>query len=206
MLCIRKILEYGRLYGFLLGLSQALVIFAYSIIAVLSIGWFADFIAKYQLWLRLISGLALLAFGVIIFFSKSAAIEKRTPSKKGFIADFFSIAGLMLIGPQTLLMFLALFAVLQLYEAATLLQHIAVVLAILLGSLLSWTLVCICFAGYKTVATQKVLTWINRSVGVLLVGFGVAVCLSAGFLRGSKCATCAQPIKLTLSRCDVIVV
>jgi len=182
VLCIRKILQFGRLYGFILGLSQVFVIFAYSIIAILSLDWLSDFIMKYQFWIRLIGGLVLVGFGIKIFFSKSSAITKKTVSKKKFIADFFSIAGLMLVSPHTILVFLALFAVLGLYEAATFIQHIEVIFAILIGSIFSWALVCVCFAGYKTKTTLKVMTWINRSVGILLAGFGIGVCISAGFI------------------------
>ena len=178
-MCVRKILQFGRLYGFILGLSQVLVIFIYSIIAILSLGWFSDFIMKYQFWVRLIGGLVLIGFGIKIFFSKSSAITKKDISKKKFIADFFSIAGLMLVSPHTLLVFLAFFAALELYKAATFIQHIEVIFGILIGSIFSWALVCVCFAGYKTKTTQKVMTWINRSVGILLAVFGIAVCISA---------------------------
>jgi threonine/homoserine/homoserine lactone efflux protein len=181
-LCVRKILQFGRLYGFILGLSQVFVIFAYSVIAILSLGSLSDFIMKYQFWLRLIGGLVLIGFGIKIFLSKSSAITKKTFSKKRFIADFFSIAGLMLVSPHSLLVFLAFFAVLELYNTATFFQQIEVILGILIGSIFSWSLVCVCFAGYKTKSTEKVMTWINRSVGILLLGFGIAVCISAGLL------------------------
>ncbi len=182
VLCIRKILQFGRSYGFILGLSQVFVILAYSIIAVLSLGRFSDFIVKYQIWIRLIGGLVLVGFGIKIFFSKSSAITKKAASKKKFIADFFSIAGLMLVSPHTILVFLAFFAVLELYKAATFIQHIEVILGILIGSILSWSLVCVCFAGYKTKTTLKVMTWINRCVGISLFVFGIAVCISAVLL------------------------
>jgi threonine/homoserine/homoserine lactone efflux protein len=179
VLCVHKILQFGRLYGFILGLSQVFVIFAYSIIAILSLGWFSEVFMKYQFWLRLIGGLVLIGFGTKILFSKSSAITKKNISKKRFIADFFSIAGLMLVSPHTLLVFLAFFAVLELYKTATFFQHIEVMFGILIGSIFSWALVCVCFAGYKTKTTQKVMIWINRSVGILLVAFGIAACISA---------------------------
>jgi threonine/homoserine/homoserine lactone efflux protein len=182
VLCIRKILEFGRSYGFILGLSQVFVILAYSIIAILSLDWLSDFILKYQFWIRLIGGLVLVGFGIKIFFSKSSGIKKKRDSKKRFIADFFSIAGLMVISPHTILVFLAFFAALELYMAGTFIQKIEVIFGILIGSIFSWALVCLCFAGYKTKTTMKVMGWINRSVGILLFGFGIAVCISAVLL------------------------
>jgi|HubBroStandDraft_4_1064222.scaffolds.fasta_scaffold130241_1 threonine/homoserine/homoserine lactone efflux protein len=179
VLCIRKILQFGRLYGFILGLSQVFVIFAYSIIAILSLNWLSDLIMNYQFWIRLVGGLVLIGFGIQIFFSKSSAITKKDVSKKRFIADFFSIAGLMLVSPHTILVFLAFFAVLDFYKAATFIQHIEVIFGILIGSIFSWALVCVCFAGYKTKTTLKAMTWINRSVGISLFGFGIVACISA---------------------------
>jgi threonine/homoserine/homoserine lactone efflux protein len=180
--CVRRILEFGRLYGFILGLSQVLVALTYGVIAVLSTGWFSEFIMKYQFWLRMIGGLILIGFGVVIFFSKSSKAKKEKKAlQKGLLADFLSIAGLMLASPQVLLGFLVLFAVLGLYQATTLVQHIEVLSGIVIGSIISWSLVCLCFAGYKKTAPQKVLIWVNRSAGILQVGLGVAVCISAAF-------------------------
>lgn len=181
--CVRKIFQFGRLYGFILGLSQIFVIFIYSIIAILSLGWFSDFIIKYQFWLRLIGGLVLIGFGIKIFFSKSSEITKKHISQKRVIEDLFSIAGLILVSPHSLLIFLAFFTVLDLYKASTFFQHVEVVCGILIGSFVSWALICVCFSGYKTKTTQKVMTWINRSAGILLVGFGIVVCISAGLLK-----------------------
>jgi threonine/homoserine/homoserine lactone efflux protein len=179
ILCMRKILQFGRLYGFSLGLCQVFVIFIYSIITILSLGLVSDFIIKYQFWIRLIGGFVLIVFGVKILFSKSSAVTKNVISKKGFIADFFSIAGLMLISPHSLLVFLVFFAVLELYSATTFLEHIEIIFGILIGSIFSWALVCLCFVGYKKNTHRKVMTWINRSMGILLVSFGIAVCISA---------------------------
>ena len=109
LLCSRKILQFGRLYDFILGLSQVLVIFIYSIITILSLGWFSDFLIKYQFWIRLIGGLVLIGFGIKIFFASISAAHKKDISKKRFIADFFSIAGLMFVSPHALLVFLAFF-------------------------------------------------------------------------------------------------
>jgi threonine/homoserine/homoserine lactone efflux protein len=65
--------------------------------------------------------------------------------------------------------------------ATTFFEHIEIIFGILIGSIFSWALVCVCFVGYKKNATKKVMTWINRSAGTFLVGFGVAVCISAGY-------------------------
>jgi threonine/homoserine/homoserine lactone efflux protein len=182
LLCSRKILQFGRLYGFILGLSQVLVIFIYSIITILSLGWFSDFLLKYQFWIRLIGGLALIGFGMKIFFARSFAITKQGISKKRFISDFFYIAGLMFVSPHSLLVFLVLFSSLQLYMATTFFEHLEIIFGIFIGSIISWALVCVCFIGYKKNATRKVMTWINRSAGIFLVVFGIAVCISAVLL------------------------
>ena len=57
----------------------------------------------------------------------------------------------------------------------TFFQYIEVIFGILMGSIFSWAVVCLCFAGYKTKTTKKVMIWINRSAGICLVGFGLAV-------------------------------
>jgi threonine/homoserine/homoserine lactone efflux protein len=181
IICVRKILQFGRLYGFMLGLCQVLVIFAYSIVAILSLSLLSDFISKYQFWLQLIVGFVLIGFGIYTLFAKSSAITNKDISKKGFIADFFSTAGLMLVSPHSLLIFLAYFTILGLYRTTLFFERIEIILGILIGSIFSWALVCVCFAGYKSKASQKAMTWINRSVGVALVLFGVTICIITFF-------------------------
>lgn len=179
ILCLRKIFQLGPLKGFILGLSQTVAIFIFGIITVYSLELISESIVKYQFWLRLIGGLVLIGFGIKIFFSKSSPITNKAGLEKGFIGDFFSLAALTLTSPPTWLAFLGIFAVLGLYRVTTLFEHIEVILGVLIGSILSWLLVCLCFAGYKKNANRRVMTWINRSAGVFLFGFGIAICISA---------------------------
>jgi len=182
ILCLRKILQLGPSYGFILGLSQALVLFIFGIVTIFSLHLISDYIIKYQFWLRMMGGLVLIGFGVKIFFSQSSATTNKTISKKGFIKDFFTIVFLLLTNPPAWLAFLAIFTFLELYRATTLIEHIELIFGILIGSIFSWVLICLCFTGYKINTTKKVTTWINRSAGTFLVGFGVAVSASAIFL------------------------
>ena len=180
ILCLRRILQLGPLHGFILGLSQVLAMVIFGVIIIFSLSYYiSDYIIKYQFWLRLIGGFVLIGFGIKIFFSKSSTITNKDISKKGFITDFFSITFFILISPQTLLAFLVFFAALELYKAITLFEHIVIIFGILIGSVFSWVLICLCFAGYKRNATRKVMTWINRSAGIVITGFGVALCTSA---------------------------
>lgn len=179
LLCLRKILQLGPLNGFMLGLSQALAILIFGIVAIFSLGFTSAFIIKYQFWFQLIGGLALIGFGGKIFFSKNSAITHKAISKKGFIGDFFSIFLLIMTNPPAWLAFLAIFTALGLYRLSTAFEKVEMISGILIGSLLSWALICLCFAGYKTNATLKVMTWINRSAGIFLAGCGVAVCVTA---------------------------
>ncbi len=178
VLCLRKILQLGPLRGFILGLSQTVAIFIFGLISVFSLDLISESIIQYQFWFRLIGGVALIGFGVKIFFSKSSAITNKAALEKGFIGDFFSLAALTLTSPPTWLAFLGIFAVLDLYRVTTLLEHLEVALGVLIGSILSWLLVCLCFAGYKKNANRRIMMWINRSAGIFLVGFGIAICIS----------------------------
>lgn len=181
ILCLHRILQLGALKGFILGLSQTLATFIFSIIVIFSLGAISDYIIKYQFWIRLIGGLALIVFGVTILFSKSSLIINKVTSKKRFIADFFSITFLMLISPATLVVFFILSEILELYTATRLLERIEMILGISIGSFICWALVCLCFIGYKKKATRNVMTWINRFTGSCLMGFGIAVCATALF-------------------------
>lgn len=185
VLCLRKIFELGPIRGFILGLSQALAIFTFAIISVFSLELISESIFKYQFWLRVIGGIALIGFGIKIFFSQSSAIINKATAERGFIADFFSLAALTLSSPPTWLAFLGIYAVLDLYRITTFGEHLEFTLGILIGSVVCWLLVCLCFIGYKKKASRKVMTWINRTTGIFLVGFGIAICISAFSTQGT---------------------
>ncbi|HEX4839292.1 MAG TPA: LysE family transporter [Rhabdochlamydiaceae bacterium] len=177
VLCLRKIFELGSLKGFMLGLSQALAIFIFAIISVFSLEQISESIFKYQFWLRVIGGLALIGFGIKIFFSEISTVTNKAAVKKGFIADFFSLTALTLTSPPSWLAFLGIYAVLDLYRITTFFEHIEYILGVLVGSVVCWLLVCLCFMGYKKKANHKVMTWINHTTGTFLVGFGIAICI-----------------------------
>jgi len=86
---------------------------------------------------------------------------------------------LTLINPLVILAFLAIFTGLGLYRVTSLFEQFSIILGILLGSVFSWAIICLCFAGYKKNATRKIMSWINLSAGVFLAGFGFAACTSA---------------------------
>jgi threonine/homoserine/homoserine lactone efflux protein len=179
ILCLRKIFQLGALKGFILGLSQTVAIFIFGIISVYSLDLISEYIVEYQFWFRLIGSLALIVFGICLFFSESPAVTNSAALEKGFIGDFFSLAVLTLTSPPSWLAFLAIYAALDLYQITTFFQHIEIILGVLFGSIISWLLVCLCFAGYKKNANRKVMTWINRLAGIFLVGFGIAIGISA---------------------------
>ncbi|HEX2578781.1 MAG TPA: LysE family transporter [Rhabdochlamydiaceae bacterium] len=183
ILCLRKIFELGPIRGFILGLSQALAIFTFAIISVFSLELISESIFEYQFWLRVIGGVVLIGFGIKIFFSQNSAITNKAAVKKGFIADFFSLAALTLTSPPTWLAFLGIYAVLDLYRITTFGEHLEFTLGTLIGSVVCWLLVCLCFIGYKKKASHKMMTWINRTTGIFLVGFGIAISVTAVSLK-----------------------
>jgi threonine/homoserine/homoserine lactone efflux protein len=179
VLCLRKILQLGPLRGFIFGLSQTLALCIFGVLAASSLRGISELLITYQFWLRLIGGLVLIVFGVIIFFSKSSASTHKAISRKGLISDFFSILFLMLTNPPAWLTFLVVFSGLRLYGITSLFEHIEMICGILIGSVFSWALICLCFVGHRANSNQKVMTWINRSAGIFLAGFGIAICISA---------------------------
>ena len=74
LLCLQRILQFGPLRGFIVGLSQALAMFIFSIIIIFSLGLISDYILKYQFWLRLIGGFITIGYGAKILLSKSFKI------------------------------------------------------------------------------------------------------------------------------------
>ena len=78
VLCIRRTLAEGRVYGFVSGLGAATADATYGSIAGFGLTFIASFLVSQGLWLRLIGGLFLVYLGLRTFLTKPAAPSADT--------------------------------------------------------------------------------------------------------------------------------
>jgi threonine/homoserine/homoserine lactone efflux protein len=182
ILCIRKTVQYGRLSGFFSGLGAALADTVYAIIAAFGLSFIANCLLAAQFWLQLIGGIFLLYLGWKTFTAQPA-LEAPKVSHTNLINDFFSTFLLTITSPVTILAFLAIFAALGVTNAeGDYTQASQLVLGVFLGSTVWWLILSEGITLFRKKIGQKVMTWINRIAGIIILGFGIATLMCICFL------------------------
>jgi threonine/homoserine/homoserine lactone efflux protein len=184
ILCIRRTLQFGRFSGFFSGLGAATADVIYALIAAFGLTFISDILIAGQFWLRLIGGAFLLYLGGRVFFTIPSARTEQTRqtrqiSHTTFLSDFTSTFLLTAANPMTILSFLAIFAGLGVSNAqGDYVQTSLLVLGVFLGSAAWWILLSEGVTLFRKRVSQKMMLWINRIAGLLIVGFGATILLT----------------------------
>jgi threonine/homoserine/homoserine lactone efflux protein len=177
VLCIRRTLTEGRLYGLVSGLGAATADAIYGCVAGFGLTFISGFLVQQQAWLRICGGLFLCYLGVRSFLATPA--EKQAAIRgKGLLGAYASTFVLTLANPMTILSFAAVFAGLGLVESGDYVSAGAMVLGVFLGSGLWWLFLSGVTGVFEKRITPKVLRLINRFAGTIIIGFGVVALLS----------------------------
>jgi threonine/homoserine/homoserine lactone efflux protein len=180
VLCIRRTLAEGRIYGLVSGLGAATADATYGSVAGFGLTFISTFLVDQGIWLRLIGGLFLLYLGVRTFTSHPAVTSSSEGKRdKSLLAAYASTLGLTLTNPATILSFAIVFAGLGLatgssdYADATLL-----VVGVFLGSASWWLLLSGGVSLLRSRFTYTGLWWVNRVSGIIITGFGIIALIS----------------------------
>jgi len=170
-------LQFGRLSG----LGAAFADSIYAIIAAFGLNVISNFLLAEQFGFRLIGGVFLLYLGWKTFVAKPAS-ETKNVSHTTLLNDFISTFFLTITNPMTILSFLAVFAGLGLSNInGDYFQAAALVLGVFLGSAAWWLLLSEGITLFRKKVSQKVMTWINRIPGLIILAFGICSLLSTIF-------------------------
>ena len=182
VLCIRRTLAFGRVYGLVSGLGAATADACYGSVAGFGLTFLSSFLIEQRFWLRLIGGLFLCYLGVRTFLARpaeQAAAAKSTGPKVHTrfgpkAGAYASTLVLTLTNPTTILSFAAIFAGSGLASVSgSYVSSGLLVLGVFLGSALWWFLL----SGGVSLLREKLgtrqLQWINRLSGFIILAFGV---------------------------------
>lgn len=178
VLCIRRTLAEGRLFGIVSGLGAATADALYGCVAVLGLTFISNGLIEQQIWLRLIGGLFLCYLGIKTFVAKPA---KRAASAggNGLAGAYASTFFLTLTNPMTILFFAAVIAGLGLAgSSGDFMSAGAVVLGLFIGSSLWWFILSSSVGVFRERLDPQGLQWVNRISGAVIAGFGLAALLS----------------------------
>jgi threonine/homoserine/homoserine lactone efflux protein len=183
VLCIRRTLADGRVYGLATGLGAATADAVYGCIAGFGLTFISAVLVSSRVWLQLIGGIFLCYLGIRTLLARPA--EGAVPSNGGGLLNAYaSTFFLTLTNPMTILAFAAIFAGLGLaarsgpaaggYDSAVLL-----VLGVFVGSACWWLLLSSVVGALRTRFSTSALRWVNRVSGLIILAFGLAALIGA---------------------------
>lgn len=178
ILCIRRTLQYGRWSGLFSGLGAAIADTIYGMIAAFSLTFISDFVLAEQFWLRLIGGGFLFYLGWKTFNTRPKEKIEGT-AHKTLLSDFLSTFLLTMTNPMTILSYIAIFAGLGLSDVDENYLHATYLVGgVFWGSLLWWLILSEGVTLFRKKMSQKLMLWINRIAGLIILGFALAAWIS----------------------------
>jgi threonine/homoserine/homoserine lactone efflux protein len=182
VLCVRRTIFEGRLFGFISGLGAASADTIFGIIAGFGLTVISDLLLDYQIWLRSFGGLFLVYIGIRAL--RQRVLREAPPEKnaENLFAAYLSTFVLTITNPVTILAFLGIFAAVGFTgNEATVGRAAMLVAGVLLGSL-SWWLGLSLGAGlFRHSIDETHLLWLNRASGTILTLSGVALLASLAY-------------------------
>lgn len=179
ILCIRRTLSGSYVLGLVTGLGAAFADTFYGAVAGFSLATIADFIKANDFYLRFFGGLLLLWLGVSIFRAPPRETKQDHADGVSLFHGFTSAFFLTVSNPITLIVFAAAFAAMGVAEANDSLVHAStLVVGVFVGASTWWLSLSTTIHLMHHMFSDKQLLWINRSSGVMLLGFAIYMLLS----------------------------
>jgi len=175
LLTARRTLTGGWALGFASGLGVATADATYAAVAVLGVGAVSSFLSGRHRVLEVVGGAALIVLGLLALAARgrpSRTVETPTPAT--YAAAYFSILGLTLANPGTILSFAAVAAGfdLNLGSASALF-----VLGVLLGSSLWWLVLTLSVNSLRRRMNDRFVRGLATWSANLIIAFGLLATL-----------------------------
>jgi threonine/homoserine/homoserine lactone efflux protein len=172
VLCFRRALAHGRLFGFVSGMGVATADAIYGFVAAFGLTVVSNFLIAQKFWLGAIGGAFLCWLGVKTLMSRPGDRAAEAPASSLALA-YTSTLGLTLTNPATILAFVAIFAGLGLASSGSYADASMVVLGVVLGSAVWWILLALGAGWLRERSAPKLLRSINIVAGISILTFGV---------------------------------
>ena len=187
ILCIRRTLDHGRLFGFTTGLAAATadaLLGAVAADGLMQLSRIGGFMEAHRVWLSIAGGLLLVVLGLLEWRGR-APVPARETNGRGLFACFFVTLLVTLANPTTIVSFAAAMAALDVTgrgpgHLGTAGDGIVIFIAgVMLGSLAWWWALVVGFGLVRHRLGAGMLVWLNRLSGTALFGFGAYVLVFA---------------------------
>lgn len=177
ILCFRRTLAHGRLFGFVSGMGVATADALYGFVAAFGLTAVSNFLLAQKFWLALVGGAFLCWLGVKTLRSDPGTTAATAPA--GSLATAYSSTfALTLTNPATILAFAAIFAGLGLASSGSYAEASLVVVGVVLGSAAWWTVLALGAGWLRHRSSPRLMRGINLVAGISILAFGVVQLIS----------------------------
>ena len=186
ILCMQKTLQRGFLHGWLMGVGSAFGDFVYAIITGFGLSYIYNFIAEHRLILGIIGGLLMIYLGQKVFRTNPVTQWKQQKdpnnAKKNPLADLAASFILTVSNPLTIIVFGGLFTASGSITDTNGWIHTSVMLlGVIIGAICWWTLLVALVNIFRKKIGPRILLWINKITGSLIILFGLSVMITVIF-------------------------
>jgi threonine/homoserine/homoserine lactone efflux protein len=171
LLCIKRTLEGDRWRGIISGLGAASADAFYGTLAAFGLAAFFQHFTWIQNWTQLLGGLFIVYLGLRFALTKSLQnTERVSKTSSGLGKVYLTTFLLTLSNPMTIFAFLGMFAGAGVSSSSSAGWMVA---GIFTGSMLWWITLAFLTHWLGQRMNAKVLLWVNRTAGIVLVAFGL---------------------------------
>jgi threonine/homoserine/homoserine lactone efflux protein len=178
VLCIQRAIERGFWGGIAAGIGSVMGDGLIALCAGLGVGTVSGVVQEHRAIIQLIGGLALIAFGLRLYFSAphlkmTSEADAQTARLRDFAWDIPQTFFLTITNPGAVLGLFAVFGgVTTFVEVHSTLDVLLLVSSIVCGSMLWWITLSNIISHYRHRMDLRVLQVVNRVAGLLLALFG----------------------------------
>lgn len=182
VLCIQRTLLQGRRSGFVSGIGAATADSSFAFIAGFGLSFIAKFFEEQHFYIMLAGAAVLIFLGFRLFFTNTIKQVRRYRNmyKSNPFSDFFSVFGLTLSNPVTILFFGLVFTSLGLVKN-NIGHTLTLVGGVFLGACTWWFILVSLVSTFRNLFKLRVIFWINKAAGILIVCFGFFAIYNAFF-------------------------
>jgi len=184
VLCIQRTLNKGRVSGFVSGLGASAADAIFAVIAGFGISYIISFVKAQQVYFQIFGGLIVMFLGIHIFYTNPVRqLRLQRMNKNRLHHDFLSVFFLTITNPLAILLFLAMFAGINVSDhEINAFGLSSLVGGVLAGSAGWWFLVSFIISIFRERIRLRNIWWMNKVAGAIVFVLGILAFISIWIL------------------------
>lgn len=177
-LTLQRTITNNKISGLITGLGSSTADVIYALIGVFGITFISSFLLEFQIAINILGSIFILYLGFKTFHKKMVLKEE---SKINYLKQYLSSFLIGITNPTAILSFIFAFSYMNVESSANATSRILVVLGVLLGTLIWWSVLVVLGTYLKKKMNDKLVQKVNKVFGLILIVFGTVILLNTFF-------------------------